>query len=388
MHVLYLFPHFTGSSGAGNVVLNTAKLLAERGVEVTIVAQEGREDLISGHGNVHFEFVGGPLPKSIGHWIEYPLIYRRIRQIIERKKPDVIFPHVFPANYWGFIYKSENPRSKLIWFCHEPSAFVHDRKVIDGLPNHLRTLANLVNPLMRLLDVRLARGSDAILVNSRFTAERARLIYGVEPKVTYVGVDLEEYPCRQMPKGDFFFTAGRLTRFKNMDMLIRAVALLKDQGRKAELKIAGDGPEREPLAQLAKQLGVDDRVRLIGEVSRKELVDNYSRSLAVLFPSVGEPLGLIPLEAQAAHTAVIAFNSGGSKETVVPDKTGILVDDFTPDGLAEAIRYALDNTERMTEMGSEGRKRIETCFSWSNTIDTLMDAFSDQLEGRVTPMGD
>ena len=379
MHVIYLFPHFTGSSGAGNVVLSTAKLLVERGVEVTIIAQEGREDIIRGYDNVRFEFVGGPLPKSLVHWLEYPFIYRRVRKIIDKLAPDIIFPHVFPANYWGLIYKLERPQSKLVWYCHEPSAFIHDNAVIAGLPAHLRALATLVNPPMRCLDVHMSRRCDDILVNSRFTAERAHLIYGIEPKVAYPGVDLNGYPCNQAAKEQFFFSAGRLTRFKNMDMLIRAVALLRDKGKKAELRIAGDGPEKGSLALLAKELGVDDQVWLMGELSRDDLVDNYARSLAVLFPSIGEPLGLIPLEAQASHTAVIAFNSGGSRETVVPGETGILLDRFSPEGLAEAMYKALDDIGGLVEMGQRGRERIESCFTWSNTIDKLMEAFNGKL---------
>jgi glycosyltransferase involved in cell wall biosynthesis len=377
MHVLYLFPHFTSHGGAASFVLNSAQRLTERGVKVTIVAQEGKEDIISSCRGVDFRFVGGPLPKSIGHWIGYPIIFDRVSKEIREADPDIIFPHVFPANYWGFLYKAMNPEAKCVWYCHEPSAFVHDPAVIDELPDNLRTMAMLVNPMMAHADRMLVKKCDRLLVNSKYTAGRVRQCYGIESELIYTGIDCSEYPVGQGSKERFFLSAGRLTKFKNVDLSLRAIAELKRSGRKGDLIVAGDGPELAPLVELSSKLDIRDRVQFIGDISRKDLISLYSRAYCVVFPSVNEPFGLISIEAQAASTPVIAFNSGGCAETVIHGETGLLVEPFDHTSLARAMTFALDNEEWMLHMGRRGRDNVRNKFSWTRTINGLMAAFTE-----------
>ena len=105
MHVVYLYPHFTYPEGAGTVVLETAKRLAKMGVKVSIITQSGNSEILKEYPGIHFEFIGGPLPNSFSYWIQYFGIYKRVEKILDEIRPDIIFPHIFPANYWGFFYK-------------------------------------------------------------------------------------------------------------------------------------------------------------------------------------------------------------------------------------------------------------------------------------------
>lgn len=382
MHVLYLFPHFIHPGGAALVTLSTAKIFAERGAKVTILAQEGSEEILSGYDNIDFRFVGGPLPKSLSYWLGYPLIYSRVNKEIRDIDPDIIFPQVFPANYWGFFYKLLNPDSRLVWYCHEPSAFVHNTTVIDGLPQRLKTLANLARPILVPFDKYMGGRCDGVIVNSEFTARNVRKIYGANSTKAYPGVDTAEFPLQPPEKESFFLFAGVLTKFKRVDLLIRAVADIASTGRHVELKIVGDGPDKGRLMSLVRELSVQGNVQFLGELSRPGLIDVMSRAMCVLFPSIEEPLGMVPLEAQAAFTPVIAFRSGGCLETVVDKETGILVEPYTHQRMSEAMVWALENKEQMEEMGRHGRCMVEEKFSWANAVDIIMREFNYVTDRR------
>ncbi|MBW2664588.1 MAG: glycosyltransferase, partial [Deltaproteobacteria bacterium] len=160
MHIVYLHPHFTYPGGAGTFVLETAKRLVERGVKVSIIAQSGTSDLLQKYPGIHFVFVGGSLPNTISYWLNYFRIYKKVETILDEISPDIIFPQVFPANYWGFLYKKHNPEVPCIWYVHDPNAFVHDRRIIEGLPNPMRFFARVSNPLMKRIDTYLVSNAD------------------------------------------------------------------------------------------------------------------------------------------------------------------------------------------------------------------------------------
>lgn len=377
MHVVYLQPHFTYPGGSGNFVLETANRLTQRGVKVSIIAQAGAPDLRQKYPGINFVFVGGPLPNTISHWMRYFRIYKKVERTIDEIHPDIIFPQVFPANYWGFLYKKHNPKIPCVWFCHEPSAFVHDRRWIDGLPNPMRFLARTSNPLMKVIDTNLASHADYALVNSKYTAERYRKIYGVsETEVIYPGVDISEFPTRPAEKEDYILCVSRLTKFKRINLVLDALSFLKLSGISKKLVIVGDGEEKENLMEQSQELGLAGTVTFTGKVSRDLLISYYAKAQCVVFPSVGEPFGIVPIEAQAAWTPVIATRSGGPMESVVDGETGFLVEPNSVNALAEKILYFDQNKQVAESMGIAGRKNVETIFSWEKATEQLLEVFT------------
>lgn len=376
MHVVYLYPHFTYPGGAGILVLETAKRLVGRGIKVSIICQTGAPDLPQRYPGIQFRFVGGSLPNTISYWINYFRIYKRVEKILDEIHPDIVFPHVFPANYWGFLYKKHNPEVPCIWFCHEPSAFVHERKVIDGLPNLMRFLARSSNPLMKVIDTNLVSYVDYTLVNSEYTAEQYRKIYGIlKTEVVYPGVDISEFPACPAEKEDYVLCVSRLTKFKRIDLVLDAMSLLKQKGISKKLVIVGDGEERGNLNAQSKELSLDDTVTFTGKVNRNLLISYYARAECVVFPGADEPFGIVPIEAQAAWTPVIATRSGGPIESVIDGETGFLVEPNSVDELAERISYLDKNKEVVESMGILGRKNVENRFSWDRSTEQILQAF-------------
>jgi len=376
MHVAYLQPHFTYPGGSGNFVLETAERLVQQGVDVSIITQTGTPDLPKKYPKIQFKFVGGPLPNTISYWMNYFRIYKRVARVIGEINPDIVFPQVFPANYWGFLYKKNNPAVPCIWYVHDPNVFIHDKRWIDGLPSTMRFLARSSNPLMKVIDTNLVSHIDCALVNSKYIAELCRKIYGVlEAEVVYPGVDVSEFPTCPKGKEDYILCVSRLTKFKRTDLVLDAVSLLKQKGINKKLVIVGDGEEKGNLMEQSQKLGLTDTVTFAGKINRDLLISYYGRAQCVVFPSVDEPFGIVPIEAQAAWTPVIATRSGGPMESVIDGETGFLVEPNSADELTEKILYFDQNSEVAEAMGIAGRRNIENMFSWDRASEQLLEVF-------------
>jgi len=135
----------------------------------------------------------------------------------------------------------------------------------------------------------------------------------------------------------FVFT-GRLAREKGVATLLRAIALVRDRGVVARLRVVGDGPERPALDRLTGKLGIQDLVEFTGWVPLSEVEAHLSGAWALVAPSTwAEPLGLTALEAIVRGIPVVASAAGGFAETVEPGVSGLLF----PNGDAEALSRCL-----------------------------------------------
>jgi glycosyltransferase involved in cell wall biosynthesis len=158
--------------------------------------------------------------------------------------------------------------------------------------------------------------------------------------VTYSGVELDDLPVvdRENPEWSWrLLHVGRLERRKGIAVAVRALAELPHQ---ATLDVVGRGDEtvRGELEALAAELGVADRVRF-SSVEREELAGIYAAADAVVFPTLwDEPFGLVPLEAMACGTPVVATGTGGSGEFLAHERNALLVAKDDATALANAVR--------------------------------------------------
>jgi glycosyltransferase involved in cell wall biosynthesis len=151
---------------------------------------------------------------------------------------------------------------------------------------------------------------------------------------------LNERPVKPAPKGTpVLGTLGRLHVNKGIDVMVRALALLKAQGVDAVLKIAGDGPEMPHLTRLIINEGVSDRVQFAGWIDEPA---DYLHGLDLfVLPSRVEPFGLVVAESMAAGVPVVATDIDGPKEILQHGALGQLCAAEDPQALATAIHRAL-----------------------------------------------
>ena len=177
-----------------------------------------------------------------------------------------------------------------------------------------------------------------------------------------------------------FAYVGRLKRYKGVDLILQAFATL---GRKdAQLAIAGAGDYRNHLEELAKTLGIDDRVRFLGFISEEEKRDLLRRAWATVFASPKEGWGLTNIETQACGTPVIASDSPGLRESLVSGETGLLVPHGDTVALAAAMRRFADSLDLVESMGSAGR-RFADRFTWDRSADLTLGHLQEVVQRGI-----
>lgn len=185
--------------------------------------------------------------------------------------------------------------------------------------------------VQRPFDARAGRRASAVVANSRHTAERVRRWWGFTPEVLSPPVDVERFANQpSVDRDDFFLLAGRLVPYKRPQV---AVAAAVRAG--VRLVVAGDGRSR-PAVEAAAGRGVE----ILGQVDDETLGDLYRRCRALVFPGE-EDFGIVPVEAQACGTPVLALGVGGVLDTVVEGVTGTFYGAGSPSEEVEALAAAM-----------------------------------------------
>lgn len=172
---------------------------------------------------------------------------------------------------------------------------------------------------------------------------------------------------------DFFFMPGRLHAWKRVDLAILAIKA-SDAGFR--LLIAGEGEAESDLRELA---GDDKRIEFLGRISDQELVNLYSRSIAVIFTPLREDYGYITLEAfKSGKPVITCADSGEPARLVQSEKSGYVVKP-EPDHLAKAMLSLAEDRELASTMGDFGKQSIAH-IQWDRVAETLLDAALSELK--------
>jgi len=190
---------------------------------------------------------------------------------------------------------------------------------------------NVVLDQIRRWDKATAQRVTHFVAISRTVAERIAQCYGRESRIIYPPVDTQFYTPGDVPREDFYVCLSALVPYKRTDVVIEACNRLRRR-----LVVIGDGPERSRLERLAG-LGVS----LKGWLGDRQVRDYLRCARALLF-SANEDFGIVPVEAMACGTPVLAFGAGGATETVLAAGastrgTGLFFNEQTPDSLCRAI---------------------------------------------------
>ena len=220
-------------------------------------------------------------------------------------------------------------------YVHTPPRYVWDlqHQYLQGLGLGRGPRSWLVRALLhyiRIWDARAGLGPDLLLTNSEFVARRIRKAYRREAEIIPPPVDVDSFLVREV-KDDFYLTASRLVPYKRIDLIIDAFS----QTPERRLVVIGEGPERRRL-----QLRAGPNIELLGYQPFTVLQDYMGRARGFVF-AAEEDFGIVPVEAQACGTPVIAYGKGGVLETVrglgQPTPTGVFFDRQDPEALLEAL---------------------------------------------------
>ena len=178
----------------------------------------------------------------------------------------------------------------------------------------------------RIWDSRTAHGVNHFIAISQYIRRRIKKVYGRESTVIYPNVAVNEFSLAEK-KEDFYLTASRLVPYKKIDLIVEAFADLPDK----KLRVIGEGPQMEKIRSAATP-----NVEIMGYQPFSVLKENMAGAKAFVF-AAEEDFGIMPLEAQACGTPVIAFGKGASLETIVDGETGLFFKLQTSDSICDAI---------------------------------------------------
>ena len=249
------------------------------------------------------------------------------------------------------------PGALHVCYCHTPMRHAWEPRFLEGEVG--RVPPALLHPLLARLrrqDRAAAARPDYFVANSRHVAARIAKYYGRDAHVIHPPVDVKPLLATPRAESDYYLFLGRVIPYKRADI---AVAACEQLGRR--LIVAGDGRAAGPLREVA-----GSHTEFRGHVSDEELRELLAGARALLFPGE-EDFGIVPVEAQAAGTPVIAYGVGGATESVLHGETGILFSEQSAAGLARAIEEfessALDETRIRDNAKRFGPERFAEEFS-------------------------
>lgn len=276
-------------------------------------------------------------------WMQHiPGIGRRYRQLLplmpmavrghDLRGYDVIISNTHAVSHRVNV----PPGAKHLVHCCSPMRYAWDLREQylkeSGLHRGITGMAaRTMLEWMRRGDYAAAQRPHAYAGISTYIGERIARCYGRTSTVIYPPVDVDYFTpgAGSREHGNYYLTASRMVPYKKLPMIAEAFArCLPDR----ELVIIGDGPE---MARVRAAAGPN--VRILGVQSREVLRDYLRRARAFVF-AADEDFGILPVEAQACGTPVIAYGVGGARETVVEGETGIFFGEQTPDALAAGVR--------------------------------------------------
>ena len=202
--------------------------------------------------------------------------------------------------------------------------YLRESNLVTGLRGWI---ARYILHRIRIWDCRTANGVDEFIAISGYIARRIKKAYGRLSTVIYPPVDVDAFELHTQ-KEDFYLTASRMVPYKKIDLIVEAFSRMP--GKK--LVVIGDGPD---FGQIQAKAGAN--VSLLGYQPFDVLKDYMQRARAFVF-AAEEDFGIVPVEAQACGTPVIAYGKGGALETVVESKTGVFFRRQRCDDIIEAVR--------------------------------------------------
>jgi D-inositol-3-phosphate glycosyltransferase len=396
VHTSPLDPPGGGDAGGMNVyIVETAKRLAERGVEVEIFTRATSSDqpaVVTLCPRVHVRHVtAGPFEGLAKNDLPAQLcaFTAGVMRAEVHHEPgwyDVIHSHYWLSGQVGALARDR-------WGV----PLVHSMHTTAKVKNLSLAVGDSAEPSARIIgEEQVVEAADLIVANTGEEARQLIDLYGADAsrvRVITPGVDLgvftpgDKHAARArlgLPSdAAVVMFAGRIQPLKAPDVVIAAAAELvarRPQLRSRLVVPVIGGPSGSGLStpralvEQAARLGVTDLVRFIAPVEQVRLVDYYQAASLVVVPSYTESFGLVAIEAQACGTPVVASDVGGLPTAVIDGETGVLVEGHDPQRYADVIGRLLADDIKLSRMSRAGAVHARQ-FGWQQTARRTLEAY-------------
>lgn len=316
---------------------------------------------------------------------------KKIMQVIDDFKPDIV--HLNNINFQltpSVIYGAKKRGIPIIQTVHDyqmicPNHLLYNfdenvicEKCLNG--SYVNCIKNKcihnsrVKSIIGAIEARLHsllgtyKKVDLYISPSYFLEEKllsAKKLYKGKTKTIHNFINKNKFSCKNSDSNNYIAFAGRLSKEKGVELLAKTAKLLPDY----TFMVAGDGPDKNLIEDI-------HNVQLVGFLSGEQLVEFMSNAKVLVVPSIWyENCPLSILEAQCMGVPVVTMNNGGMAELIKDGITGILVDEPTPEGLANGLKRALESEEYCNILKDNCIKEKENLYSVETYADILVKEY-------------
>jgi len=298
-----------------------------------------------------------------------------VKKLLEDKKISLI--HHIHLSYYEFDVLSLFGLTKDYPFVVGPAQAPHmiseddyalgkrsNRKSIKAEYHAVRVLRKIVSPIINYAFERTLEDCDTlIVVNEKTKKIYSNIVSNKKIEVIPLGVFIDEFQFSPPPLNHEILTTGAHLKRKGFEYLITAMPSILKEYPDARLHILSDGPRREHLEGLTRDLGLKSNVIFHGYLSVNELLSFYKNCRIFCHPSLSEGFCHTTLEAMASGRPVVSTDTNGS-EMVEHNKTGFVVPTGDSEAISDAILRILNNDELTYKMGINARSKVEKEYDW------------------------
>ncbi|MEK6914062.1 MAG: glycosyltransferase family 4 protein [Nanoarchaeota archaeon] len=294
-----------------------------------------------------------------------------LKKNIDEKDFDLVILGCFPATLSALKNFNNIPS---IYISHAPPRFFYDLKE-HNLKNanfQGKIIIHLKNILFKKLDYLAIQKITKILGVSSEVQRRIKLYYNRDSIVYPAGVNPEKFKTGRYD--NYILSVCRLVSAKRPEIIVKSMEFVKNKNIK--LIMVGSGDLKEKIKELAENYS---NVEVRGFVSDDELKELYANCLATIYIPINEDLGYAPQEAGVSGKATIGADEGGLKETIIDGETGFLIDNPTPEKIAEKIDFFANNKDIAEKMGKNAAEHTKK-FHLENTFKILDNVIKEVIK--------
>jgi glycosyltransferase involved in cell wall biosynthesis len=300
------------------------------------------------------------LPFAKKHFRNYLPLFPKAIESLDASEYDIII-----SSSWAVAKGIKKNKKQLhICYCHTPIRYAWDlyEEYTSSLKQPKKFIVQKTLEYIRRWDVKTLERVDYFIANSSHVKERIKRIYKRDATVIYPPVDMTRF-CLNETKKEYYLTASRLVPYKKTKLIVEAFNNMPDK----KLIVIGAGEEYKNIQTIAKS-----NIALMGYQDDNTLIQHMQNARAFIYAAV-EDFGIVPIEAMACGTPVIALNEGGTAETVIDGVNGV---HFNQQNVYD-ICTAIKKFETLNFHPKEIRKSVLQYTSFK-------EKFKDAIESYIT----
>ena len=361
-----------------------AKKLAENNHQVWIITNKIKGEGYPIHKNIKITFVPpvlkyqGGLPSSIKDNIQYLINAVKVgRKIIKENNIDIIHSNNFTPSFVGgtLSFLTLKVHVTSVWDIFTLCGCGYWKKWVDQAG--ISKISQFIGPVFEKLGLKIKCHAFHTITN----ASKDDLIkFGAKKPIFIIPPTIEEIQDMNITQiSKQFIYVGRLVFYKNIEVLIKAINVIKKQEKEIKLIIVGGGPQLGKIQDMTKKLHLEDNIIIKGYVSSEEKMKLISQSNAMLFPSVCEGFGLVILEAFSQNKPVIVSNIPPMSDIISHNETGFVLDSNDENKWAEHILKLTRNPEDSKQMGIRGNETLKEKYNQKKFYQNIINMYESVL---------